>query len=46
MVKLLVTTAVIVFFATLVDLSFLHYQATVGKSFWKMKIFPDIGSLL
>lgn len=46
MTKLLVTTAVIVFIAILIDISLLHHQATVGKLPWKIKLLPDIGGYL
>lgn len=46
MIRLLIVTASIVFLAILVDIALLYYQATIGKLFWKVKIFPDIGGLL
>lgn len=46
MTKLFVTTVIVIFFATLVDIAILYYKATGGEMFWKIKIFPDIGGLL
>jgi len=46
MIKLLVTTAVIVFVALLLDVSLLHYQATVGKLPWKLNLLPNIKDML
>jgi len=44
--KMLLTTATVVFIAVLIDVCFLHYQATVGKLPWKLKLLPDIGGQL
>jgi hypothetical protein len=46
MLKLLITAAIVVFIAMLMDVASLHYQATVGKLPWKLKLFPDIGGYL
>lgn len=46
MLKLFVTTAIVVFIALLIDVALLHHQATVGKLFWKLKLFPDLGGQL
>ena len=46
MMKLFLVTAAIVFVAILIDVSLLHYQATVGKLPWKLKLLPDIGGYL
>jgi hypothetical protein len=46
MLKLLCTTAIVVFFATILDLALLHRHATVGKLMWSIKLLPNIGGQL
>ncbi len=46
MMKLFLVTSIIVFIAILIDVALLHYQATVGKLPWKLKLLPDIGGYL
>lgn len=46
MVKLFVTTVIVIFIALLIDVALLHHQATVGKLSWKLKLFPDLGGQL
>jgi hypothetical protein len=43
MMKMFLTTALVVFLALLIDVALLHRSATMGKLPFKIKLFPEIG---